>query len=80
MEKLARQQTGFLGIESVEDTEGFEMTVSYWAKEGDVRNWKINLKHQAAQRQGRILWYEHYEIRVAYVERAYNTMTSNFDS
>ncbi len=76
MEELARQQPGFLGIESAEDSQGFEITVSYWESEESIRGWKAHLEHQAAQKQGRKLWYEHYEIRVARVERAYNMLTS----
>ena len=33
MEELAKQQPGFLGIESVENNDGFEITVSYWDSE-----------------------------------------------
>ncbi len=76
MEELAKQQSGFLGIESAEDSQGFEITVSYWESEESIRAWKAHLEHQVAQKQGRKLWYEHYEIRVAKVERAYNMLTS----
>jgi heme-degrading monooxygenase HmoA len=78
MEELAKQQPGFLGIESAEDQLGFEITVSYWDTEESIRAWKAHLEHQVAQKQGRKLWYEHYEIRVAKVERAYNMLTSKF--
>lgn len=76
MEKLARQQPGFLGIESAEDSQGFEITISYWESEESIQGWKAHLEHQVAQKQGRKLWYEHYEIRVARVERAYSMLTS----
>jgi heme-degrading monooxygenase HmoA len=76
MEELAKQQPGFLGIESVENTDGFEITVSYWDSEESIRAWKAHVEHQIAQKQGRKLWYEHYEIRIAKVERAYNMQTS----
>ena len=78
MEELAKQQSGFLGIESAEDDHGFEITVSYWDSQESIRTWKAHLEHLAAQKQGRKLWYEHYEIRVAKVERAYNMLTSTF--
>ncbi len=76
MEELAKQQPGFLGIESVENNDGFEITVSYWDSEESIRAWKVHMEHQVAQKQGRKLWYEHYEIRIAKVERAYNMQTS----
>ena len=76
MEELARQQSGFLGTESAEDSDGFEITVSYWDSEESIRAWKAHIEHQIAQKQGRKHWYEHYEIRVAKVERAYDMQTS----
>lgn len=76
LQELAKEQPGFLGIEGAEDSEGFEITVSYWDSEESIRVWKAQLEHQIAQKQGKKLWYEHYEIRVAKVERAYNMLTS----
>jgi len=75
MEELAKQQPGFLGIESVENNDRFEITVSYWDSEESIRTWKAHIEHQVAQKQGRKIWYEHYEIRVVKVERAYNMQT-----
>lgn len=71
MEALASQQAGFLGIESVRDADGFGITVSYWRDEDSVRAWKDVGRHRAAQAAGRAKWYEHFELRVARVERAY---------
>ena len=78
MEELSKQQPGYLGIESAEDPQGFEITVSYWESEECILAWKAHLEHRVAQQQGRKLWYEHYEIRVARVERAYSMLTSKF--
>jgi heme-degrading monooxygenase HmoA len=71
MEDLAHSQLGFLGIESVEQGDGLELTVSYWRDEQSIFDWKHNLEHLDAQRQGREKWYKTLEIRVARVERAY---------
>jgi heme-degrading monooxygenase HmoA len=76
MKELASQQPGFLGIESAENADGFEITVSYWETEESIRSWKAHVEHRIAQKQGRKLWYEHYEIRIARVERGYNMQTS----
>lgn len=78
MEELSKQQPGFLGIESAEDPQGYEITVSYWESEECIQAWKAHLEHRVAQQQGRKLWYEHYEIRIARVERAYSMLTSKF--
>lgn len=71
MMELAASQPGFLGVESVRGTDGFGITVSYWSSAQAVSDWKAHIEHLAAQDMGRREWYEHYELRVAKVERAY---------
>ncbi|MBX8827357.1 antibiotic biosynthesis monooxygenase [Ochrobactrum sp. SFR4] len=71
MVELAEKQDGFLGIESVRDASGFGITNSYWRDEESIRNWKRNIDHLAAQKQGRAMWYKTYALRIARVERAY---------
>ena len=63
---------GYLGIESARGADGVGITVSYWASEADIANWKRHTEHRTAQDRGKKQWYEHYELRVAKVERAYN--------
>ena len=62
---------GFLGLESARGGDGFGITVSYWRDEAAILAWKRDAEHAQAQRGGRETWYEHYEVRVAKVERAY---------
>lgn len=71
MLELARQQPGFLGAESVRGADGFGITVSYWASEAAISTWKHHAEHAATRTHGRRHWYEHFELRVARVERAY---------
>lgn len=71
MMALASRQPGFLGAESVRGADGFGITVSYWASAEAIADWKADIEHAAAQAMGKGVWYEHYEIRVARVERAY---------
>lgn len=71
MAVLAAMQPGYLGVESVRDADGFGITVSYWASAESIAAWKADVEHTAAQEMGKAKWYEHYEIRVAKVERAY---------
>ncbi len=71
MVELARQQPGFLGVESARGADGLGITVSYWTSEEAIRNWREHAEHQIAQSLGRREWYSHYELRVARVERAY---------
>lgn len=71
MVELAAQQPGYLGVESTRGTDGFGITVSYWRSEADIVAWKRNAEHSLARENGRNSWYEHYELRVALVQRAY---------
>jgi len=69
MVELAGQQEGFLGIESARDGEGFGITVSYWRDEASIARWRADAEHRLAQARGRKEFYQHFEIRVARVER-----------
>ena len=71
MVELAREQPGFLGVESVRGSDGAGITVSYWESEEAIRHWKANAEHLAAQRGGQTTWYADYFLRVAKVERQY---------
>jgi heme-degrading monooxygenase HmoA len=51
--------------------DGFGITVSYWSTAESIARWKQDAEHLVAQQLGKAAWYEHYELRVARVERAY---------
>lgn len=72
MFELASKQPGCFGAESTRDADGVGITVSYWKDEESIAQWKANIQHLAAQRSGMERWYEHYELRVAKVERDYS--------
>lgn len=72
MATLAATQPGYLGIESVRGPDGFGITVSYWDSPEAIRAWKDHAEHIIAQETGVRKFYEHYEVRVARVERAYS--------
>ena len=70
MVALAKEQDGFLGVESAARTsEGFGITVSYWRDLESIKKWKNVSEHAAAQRMGRDAFYRSYRLRVARVER-----------
>ncbi|MEP6633405.1 MAG: antibiotic biosynthesis monooxygenase [Luteimonas sp.] len=71
MFELVQKQLGFLGSESTRGADGFGITVAYFDSEASIAAWRRNADHTAARERGRRDWYEHYEIRVARVERAY---------
>jgi heme-degrading monooxygenase HmoA len=69
MDELAREQPGFLGLESARGADGLGITISYWATLADVANWGRNAEHLLAQKLGREKWYQWYSLRVSCVER-----------
>jgi heme-degrading monooxygenase HmoA len=58
-------------VDSARDAAGFGITVSYWRDEAAIAAWKRQSDHAAIRIRGRKLWYQHFEVRVAKVERAY---------
>ena len=73
MLELASQQPGYLGVESARGADGFGITVSYWDSEASIAAWKRQAEHAATRAHGRNHWYDHFEVRVSKVERAYGT-------
>jgi heme-degrading monooxygenase HmoA len=69
MEKLAKEQTGFIGMESARAELG--ITVSYWESLEAIANWKSNADHLVAQKRGIDDWYKWYKVRICKVEREY---------
>ena len=69
MELLARQQPGFLGIDSARNEIG--ITVSYWDSLEAITNWKQQSEHLVAQQKGKKDWYSWYNVKVCKVEREY---------
>ena len=71
MVELAQQQPGFLGVESARGDDGFGITVAYFDSEASIAAWRNQAEHAAARARARREWYEHFELRIARVERAY---------
>jgi len=69
MIELAKQQDGFLGIESAREETG--ITVSYWRDLDSIKKWKYNSEHTVAREKGREIWYKSFKTRIAKVERDY---------
>ena len=69
MLELAKQQKGFLGVESVRDELG--ITVSYWTDLNAIKKWKENAEHSIARKRGRDEWYKYFKTRIAKVEQDY---------
>ncbi len=72
---------GFLSIERFQSlvNEGKLLSLSFWENEESLLNWKKNIDHLAAQKNGRESIFKDYRIRIANVERDYTLESSTFD-
>ncbi|MGC6518083.1 MAG: antibiotic biosynthesis monooxygenase family protein [Candidatus Puniceispirillaceae bacterium] len=68
MVELAKQQPGFLGLESVRADDGIGITVSYWESRQSIADWGRNGEHVIAKQRGRQEFYLWYQLRIAKVE------------
>jgi heme-degrading monooxygenase HmoA len=68
--ELAKEQPGFLGIESGFQ-KGFALAVSYWASLEAIEGWRRNARHMIAKEMGKTKWFKKYVTRIAKVERVY---------
>jgi heme-degrading monooxygenase HmoA len=69
MEKLAKLQDGFLGMNSARNDIG--ITISYWDSLEAIKNWKQQSEHLIAQEKGKSDWYSWYNIKICKVESEY---------
>ncbi|MDH5571527.1 MAG: antibiotic biosynthesis monooxygenase [Gammaproteobacteria bacterium] len=67
---LARQQPGFIGVDSAREETG--ITVSYWQTLEDIKNWKQQTDHLQAQQSGKNKWYQSYQVRICKIEKEYS--------
>lgn len=72
MGALAAKQPGYRGIDSTRDSNGFGITISYWADEQSAVAWRQNPEHAVIRDRGRERWYASYELFVTEVRRGYS--------
>ncbi len=70
IDELAKEQIGYLGIESAREDLG--ITVSYWKDLESIRKWHENAEHQLAQMKGYEIWYKSFKVRICKAERDYD--------
>jgi heme-degrading monooxygenase HmoA len=68
--QLAKEQPGFLGIESGFQP-GFVLAVSYWASLDAIHAWRTRVEHVLAKERAKSTWFRKYVTRIARVERVY---------
>ncbi|MFV1993442.1 MAG: antibiotic biosynthesis monooxygenase [Acidiferrobacterales bacterium] len=50
---------------------GQEIAISYWQNQAQIKEWKQDIEHLAAQNLGRSTWYKHYKVQVVEIIREY---------
>jgi len=74
MRTLAEQKYGCVGFVSA--TEGDEeISISYWRTQEQIKAWKNDAEHIAAQEFGKSKWYRWYKVEIAEVVREYESNT-----
>ncbi len=74
MRKLALEKYGCIEFTSV--TEGDEeISISYWQSQEQIKSWKNDAEHLAAQELGKSKWYGWYKVQIAEVVREYGSNT-----
>lgn len=77
LDALAKDQEGYLGIDSARDpSNGEGITVSYWRTMDSMLNWKQQVEHVNAQKLGRDQFYLDYHIHIAEIQREYSMKSS----
>jgi len=71
MMEIASNIDGYLGIEPARNNDGTGVAVSYWRDLEAIKAFAHDPEHRTAKKLGRDVWYDHYMIRIALVERAY---------
>ena len=73
--KLLREKLvgfpGFIGIEAVEDSQGSEITVSYWENVDAIKRWNMDESHKTIRTENKEQWYTNFKVRIALIEREY---------
>lgn len=75
MVELAKEQEGFLGMESARENIG--ITASYWKDMESIKKWKYQAEHTLAREKGRSTFYKAFKTRIAKVERDYDFFREN---
>ncbi|WP_299199875.1 antibiotic biosynthesis monooxygenase [uncultured Amphritea sp.] len=71
MRELALQEYGCLEFTAVVEGAN-EIAISYWDSMEQIRAWKENAEHLAAQAKGRSQWYRSYRVQIVEVVREYS--------
>lgn len=73
MVEAAKKQPGFLRVESLRNSGGFGITISYWDSLDAIKNWKEHSEHLKAQKAGKENWYDSFKVEICKIEKEYSS-------
>lgn len=53
--------------------DNYEIAISYWENQEQIKRWKQDAEHLVAQELGRSLWYSSYKVEVVKIIRQYES-------
>jgi len=71
LRNLAKDQKGFLGIDSITDSQGNGVSIILWESIEGIKAWKADKLHRYAQEKGKTEWYENYSVTICKVVEEY---------
>jgi len=72
MHELAINKYGCTDFSAVTDGD-FEITISYWDDQEQIKRWKKDSEHLIAQKKGRTAWYKSYKVEIGEIIREYSS-------
>ncbi|AYY80564.1 MULTISPECIES: antibiotic biosynthesis monooxygenase family protein [Proteus] len=77
LKALLMDVEGFISIERFQSlsTEGKLLSLSWWETEEAILQWKINISHKSAQKEGRESIFDFYKISIVSLTREYSFNT-----
>ena len=72
MRKLAIDKYGCSDFISTTE-ENLEIAVSYWNDLDQIKKWKQDSEHLAAQDKGKSIWYKSYSVQIVEIIREYKS-------
>ena len=72
MIKKVKKLPGFIHVQTFENEQNQNITVSYWKDRTSINEWARNNDHIEAQKKGIVKWYLKYQILISKIQNYYD--------
>lgn len=69
---MVQNAEGFVKADSLRDSKGLGITISYWSSLESIKKWKAETEHLKAQELGKSSWYSSYTTKICRIEEEYH--------